>query len=84
MRFEKGTGARLHRVEYQMEEGESLHAYAQLILDVASQRFALTDAGAGVDFAYEQHKLEARKILEDGSYSHQSSTHFVGLFYLFD
>ena len=45
MRFEKGTGAPLHRVEYQMEEGESLHAYAQLILDVASQRFALPACG---------------------------------------
>jgi hypothetical protein len=33
----------------------------------------------GVDSAWEQKKLEARKMLENGDESHLFSAHFVGL-----
>jgi len=36
-----------------------------------------TGAGAGVDSAWEQRKLEARKMLENGDESHLSSARFV-------
>jgi hypothetical protein len=37
----------------------------------------VTGAGAGVDSAWEQEKLEARKMLENGDESHLSSARFV-------
>ena len=38
----------------------------------------VTGAGAGVDSAWEQEKLEARKILENAAESHTSGARFVG------
>ena len=39
-----------------------------MIIDIlASQRFAFVDSGAGVDSAWEQEKLEARKMLAAGA-----------------
>jgi hypothetical protein len=35
---------------------------------------------AGVDSAWEQEKLEARKMLENAAESHTSGARFVGLF----
>jgi len=37
----------------------------------------VTGAGAGVDFAWEQKKLEARKLLENAPESPASSARFV-------
>jgi len=45
-------------------------------LQGASQRFARTGAGAGVDSAWEQKKLEARKMLENRAES-QRPVHAV-------
>jgi len=36
---------------------------------------------AGVDSAWEQEKLEARKMLENAAESHTSGARFVGRFY---
>jgi len=38
----------------------------------------VTGAGAGVDSAWEQRKLEARKLLENAAESPASSARFVG------
>jgi len=38
----------------------------------------VTGAGAGVDNAWEQEKLEARKMLENAADSHTSGARFVG------
>jgi len=37
---------------------------------------------AGVDSAWEQEKLEARKILENAAESHTSGARFVGRFFI--
>ena len=37
----------------------------------------VTGAGAGVDSAWEQEKLEARKMLENAAESHTSGARFV-------
>jgi hypothetical protein len=37
---------------------------------------------AGVDSAWEQEKLEARKMLENAAESHTSGARFVGLFFV--
>ncbi len=39
---------------------------------------SVTGAGAGVDSAWEQKKLEARKMLENAAESHTSGARFVG------
>jgi hypothetical protein len=43
----------------------------------------VTGAGAGVDSAREQEKLEARKMLENAAESPASSARFVGQFFDF-
>ena len=55
-----------------------------LILEGAAQRFAFAkhDRWAGVDSAWEQKKLEARKMFKDGYESHLSSARFVRRFYV--
>jgi hypothetical protein len=42
---------------------------------------SVTGAGAGVDSAWEQKKLEARKMLENAAESPASSVRFVGQFF---
>jgi len=51
---------------------------------LAAQRFAFAEhgAGAGVDSAWEQEKLEARKLLEKAAESPASSACFVGWFWV--
>lgn len=51
------------------------------IYQVTAQRFAFAEHGrkAGVDSAWEQEKLEARKMLESGDESHLSGARGVGL-----
>ena len=44
----------------------------------------VTRKWAGVDHAWEQKKLEARKILENAAESHTSGARFVRLRFIFD
>jgi len=45
---------------------------------VSRPTVCVTGAGAGVDSAWEQEKLEARKMLENAAESPASSARFVG------
>ena|SRR5688572_23709435 len=58
--------------------GEPISSFE--LLGEATQRFAFAKHGrcAGVDSVWEQKKLEARKMLENGDESYQSSAYFVG------
>ena len=51
---------------------------------LAAQRFALTGAGAGVDSAWEQRKLEVRKMLDakSAAESPASSACFISPLYI--
>jgi len=44
-----------------------------VVRSISTQRFAFTGAGVGVDSAWEQEKLEARKMLENAAESPASS-----------
>lgn len=47
------------------------------ITELSSPTVCVTGAGAGVDSAWEQRKLEARKMLENAEESPASSARFV-------
>jgi hypothetical protein len=55
----------------------SEYRFMQLLLFLTRPTVCVTGAGAGVDSAWEQEKLEARKMLENGDESHLSSARFV-------
>jgi len=64
-----------------------LQNYFELICDdftTSQPTVCVTCVWAGVDSAWEQGKLEARKMLENAAESHTSGARFVGLrFYMF-
>jgi len=53
-----------------------------LIYKAAAQRFALLALGRTVDSAWEQKKLEARKLLENATEFPASSARFVGTLFV--
>jgi hypothetical protein len=55
-----------------------LHYKRNTLLTDSRRTVCVTCAGAGVDNAWEQKKLEARKMLENGAESHTSGARFVG------
>jgi hypothetical protein len=58
----------------------SEYRFMQLLLFLTRPTVCVTGAGAGVDSAWEQEKLEARKMLENAAESPASSARCVGRF----
>ena len=88
------TGHRLHeklgirkipccQIVIQLLVFDSVHSNLKNNPDTSRPTVCVTGAGAGVDSAWEQKKLEARKMLENAAESPASSARFVSLLLCF-
>ena len=68
---------RLLKLDFPFHSSSTIHDFYGLLCLLRANGLRFTGRWAGVDSAWEQEKLEARKLLENGDESHLSSARFV-------